>query len=239
MASGGAGLVVRPAAHIVTAADLRGRRLAAPQLGNTQDVALRAYLRSHGLATDPQGGGDAKIVSADNSTILQLFKQGQIDGAWVPEPYISRLEQEASGHLLVDEATLWPEGQFATTLLVVSAPYLSSHPDTVKALIEGELEAVSLATDHEVDAKASVNRALTPLGQKPLPASELDAAWKQLTFTVDPLAASLRRSADEARAAGLLSSDATLDGICDLRLLNQVFRAKGLPAAGTAGLGLS
>jgi NitT/TauT family transport system substrate-binding protein len=235
-ASGGASLVVRPAAGINSPADLRGKTLATPQLGNTQDVALRAYLLDSGLHTDAQGGGDAKIVPTDNATTLQLFQQGKIDGAWVPEPWATRLHQEGGGTVLVDESTLWPAGQFVTTELIVAADFLDRHPDTVKALVTGELTAINWINQYPADAKAVVNNSLLNLTQKKLKQSVLDEAWTHLTFTADPLAATLKKEAADARRTGVLR-DSDVNGILDLTLLNQVLAKQGKPRVGAAGLG--
>jgi NitT/TauT family transport system substrate-binding protein len=116
--SGGAFLVVRP--EIGGAADLRGKKLATPQLGQTQDVALRSWLKAQGLRTDAQGGGDVSVLPQENAQTLELFKSGDIDGAWVPEPWATRLVQEGGAKVLVDERTLWPDGKFVTTQLVVA-----------------------------------------------------------------------------------------------------------------------
>src|SRR3954467_127047 len=131
-ASGGAALVVKPS--INSPADLKGKKLASPQLGNTQDVSLRTYLGTQGLKTDPQGGGDVSILPQDNAQTLDTFRSGAIDGAWVPEPWVTRLVQEGGGKVLVDEKTLWPDGKFVTTNLLVSTKFLKAHPDVVKNL---------------------------------------------------------------------------------------------------------
>src|SRR5262249_54136637 len=125
-ASGGASLVVKP--DITKAADLKGKRVASPQLGNTQDVALRTWLKKQGLKTDPQGGGDVQIVPQDNALTLDAFKQNQIAGAWVPEPWATRLVTEGGGKVLVDEKTLWPGGKFVTTNIIVRTDFLKAHP---------------------------------------------------------------------------------------------------------------
>jgi NitT/TauT family transport system substrate-binding protein len=235
--SGGAGLVVRNDENIASPEQLRGKTLATPQLGNTQDVALRTYLRAHGLTTDPQGGGDVKVVPTDNPTTLQLFKQKQLDGAWVPEPFLSRLILEDGGALLVDEATLWPAGKFTSTVLVVSTSFLADHPDEVKALVQGDLDAIAILDGEAADAKVAVNDQLEVLTQKKLSTAVLDAAWGRLTFTPDPLAASTQKSADDARAAGLLAGDVQLKGLFDLRILNDLLRSRSEPAVDSAGLG--
>ena len=135
--SGGAYLVVKP--EITSAAQLKGKTLATPQLGNTQDVALRAWLKSQGLSSDPQGGGDVAILPQANAQTLDTFKSGDIDGAWVPEPWATRLVQEGGGKVLVDERDLWPDGQYVTTHLVVTRSSCEAHPDVVKALLVGVL----------------------------------------------------------------------------------------------------
>jgi NitT/TauT family transport system substrate-binding protein len=235
-ASGGAALMVRPAAGINSAADLKGKTLATPQLGNTQDVALRAYLLDNGIHTDPQGSGDAKIVPTDNATTLQLFQQGKVDAAWVPEPWVSRLHLEAGAKILVDERSLWPGGQFATTELIVARGFLDRHPDTVKALITGEIKAIDWINQSPVEAKAAVNDALLQVTGKALKPAVIDEAWTRLTFSADPLAPTLKKEAADAKRAGLLA-DSKLASILDLRLLNQVLTDGGKPKVGTAGLG--
>ena len=126
---------------ISSAADLKGKKLATPQLGGTQDVALRAWLKDQGLNADTSGGGDVSIQPQDNGATLDAFKTGAIDGAWVPEPWATRLVLEGHGKTLVDERTLWPGGQFVTTHLIVSKKFLDDHPDVVKRLLEGQVKA--------------------------------------------------------------------------------------------------
>jgi NitT/TauT family transport system substrate-binding protein len=235
-ASGGAALVVRPAAGIHSAADLKGKKLATPQLGNTQDVALRSYLAANGIKTTPQGGGDVSITSTDNATILQLFKQGQLDGAWVPEPWVSRMVSEAGGTVLVDEATLWPGGKFPTTELVVTTAFLQAHPTTVRHLIEGHVAAASWIKANPADAQVVVNNALLKLTQKKLDTTVLATAWQKLDFSVDPLASALAKQASAAHAAGLIGT-VDLHGIMDLTLLNSVLRAQGKPTVSSGGYG--
>jgi NitT/TauT family transport system substrate-binding protein len=235
--SGGAALVVQPGRGIRSAADLRRRRIATPQLGNTQDVALRSWLRRHGLATDPQGGGEVRVVATDNPTTLQLFEQGQIDGAWVPEPWASRLVDEAHGTVLVDEASLWPpDGRFPTTELVAARGFLDSHPDTVRRLVAGNVAAIDWLNTHPAEARTAVNAALRQLTQSALSERVLADAWGHLGFSADPLAARLQREADAAGAAGLLATT-DLHGIEDLRPLDAVLAGLGRPAVSDAGLG--
>ena len=235
-ASGGAGLVVRKDSGITKPADLRGKRLASPQLGNTQDVALRAYLAANGIHTTAQGGGDASITETDNATILQLFKSGQIDGAWVPEPWLSRLVDDAGGTLLVDESTLWPDGKFPTTELVVATSFLTRHPDVVANLVAANLTAIDWINANAAAAQQVVNDALAQLTGKALSSAVIADAWRRLDFTADPLAAALATAAAHAHAAGLLAA-VDLHGIVDLRQLNQLLRSRGRDPASSAGYG--
>jgi NitT/TauT family transport system substrate-binding protein len=229
--SGGAGLVVKPG--INTAADLKGKKIATPQLGNTQDVALRAWLKQNGLNADAQGGGDVSVLPQDNATALQAFAQGAIDGAWVPEPYFSRLQLESGGKVLVNEKDLWPGGQFVTTHLIVSQEFLKKYPATVKKLIQGHLKSLDYIKSDNADAQKAANAQLTALSGKPLKDAILAAAFKNLSFTADPIASSLFTSAQHAQDVGLLKP-VDLKGIYDLGPLNELLTAAGQPAVSDA-----
>ena len=226
-ASGGASLVVRNG--ISGPADLRGKKIADPQLAGTQDIALRWWLKSNGLKTDTEGGGDVSILPQDNSQTLTTFRAGQVDGAWVPEPWASRLVSEGGGKVLVDERSLWPGGQFVTTQLVVRAEFLRIHPETVRRLLEGQVRANAFVRDHPAEAQASANTELGNITGKKLSDAVVAASWSKLTFTDDPLLATLRSQADHAVGLGL-QAKANLDGIADLTLLNQVLSAQGEPS---------
>jgi NitT/TauT family transport system substrate-binding protein len=234
-ASGGASLVVRPG--IAGAADLKGKHIASPQLGNTQDVALRTWLKGQGLTpSSATEKGDVNVEPTDNATALQLFTAGKLDGAWVPEPWASRLVLDGGGTVLVDEKTLWPGGQFVTTNLVMRADYLAKHPETVRALIEGQLDSTDWIAKNTAAAKQVVNDELKRLTQKALSPAVLDRAFGQLTLTDDPIAASLQPSADHAVSVGLLKK-VDLKGIYDLRQLNAALADRTRPAVSDAGLG--
>ena len=224
--SGGAFLVVKPA--IGSAADLRGKKLATPQLGNTQDVALRTWLAANGLATDPQGGGDVSILPQENSQTLETFTSGQIDGAWVPEPWATRLVQEGGGKVLVDERTLWPDGQYVTTHLIVRTDYLDAHPDIIRALLAGVIEANDLVNRDPAKAQELTNQGIKKITNKSIADKVITAAWPNLTFTVDPIAASLKGSADHATTVHLLDP-VDLKGIYHLDPLNELLRQAGKP----------
>jgi NitT/TauT family transport system substrate-binding protein len=222
-ASGGASLVVR--AGITSPAGLRGATLATPQLGNTQDVALRYWLSRNGLRTDTQGGGDVHIKPQKNSITVQEFESGQIDGGWLPEPYASQLAA-AGGTRLVDERSLWPGGQFATTLLVVRTAFLRQHPDAVAALLKGQVAVSSFINSQPAAARAAADAALSSLTGKGVAPAVLSAAFGEITFTDDPIASSVRAGALHAEQAGLLAP-VNLNGIFDLGPLNKVLAAAG------------
>ena len=217
--SGGASLVVRPGIDDVE--DLRGLRIATPQTGGTQDIALRAFLAEHGFEVALNGAGDVTVVAQENPVTLSAFSAGEIDGAWVPEPWASRLVLEGGGEVLLDEADLWPGGEFVTTNLVVRTDYLREHPETVKALIEGSVEANRQLREDPEAAQAVVGEALTELTGKALPAPVLERAFSQIESTDDPVASSLATSAAHAFETGLLA-EADLRGIYDLTLLGEV-----------------
>lgn len=221
--SGGAFLVVNP--EIKTASDLRGKTISSPSLGNTQDVALRAWLAKQGLETNPEGGGDVSIVPQENAQILETFAAGEIDGAWVPEPWATRM-REAGGTVLVDEADLWPDGQFVTTHIIVATAFLEEHPDVVKDLLEGHIAATDFVQDNPEEAQRIVNDEIEKITGASLDRDTIRAAWENLEFTVDPIADSLRADAQDAVSVGLLEP-VELEGIYDLSLLNKVLANLG------------
>jgi len=225
--SGGAFLVVKP--EIKSAADLRGRKIATPSLGNTQDVALRSWLKSQGLTTDTAGGGDVSVVPQENAQTLETFRAGTIDGAWVPEPWASRLVQDAGAKVLVDERDLWPDGKYVTTHLMVATKFLADHPDVVKRILLANLEAIDEVNADPVAAQATVNGEIEKYTTKKLGTDLLAAAWKNLTFTADPIASSLQKSATDAQGLGLLKDPGDLSKLYDLSLLNELLQSLGKP----------
>ena len=229
-ASGGALLIVRPGANINSPADLAGKKIATPQLGNTQDVALRSYLQKNGLKPKERGG-NVTILPTANADQLTLFAKGDIDGAWAPEPWATRLVLEAGGRVFLDEKTLWPNGQFVTTQLIVSAKFLKANPSAVERLVRAEVKATQAINADPEKAKAAVNKGIETLTGKPLSQATIDGAWKNLTFTYDPIASSLAKSAKDAFDAGLLGRQApNLKGIYQLSILNKVLGELKLPA---------
>ena len=236
VASGGASLIVKP--NITSVADLKGKKIASPQLGGTQDVALRSFLKDKGFATNVSGGGDVTVIPTDNATTLTLFKKGDIDGAWVPEPWASRLVLEGGGKVLVDEKDLWPGGQFVTTNIIAGKNFLKQYPGTVRTVLQANNSSIKWIAKNILPAKDAVQEQITKWTGKPLPDSVINRAWGQLRFTWDPLPATLKKSADDAVNAGLLSlKPGALNGIYDLSLLNSVLKQSKQRAVSAGGLG--
>jgi len=230
-ASGGAALVVSP--DINSAADLRGKTLATPQLGNTQDVALRYWLTEQGLTSTVEGGGDVSIKPQANADGLTAFGSGEIQGAWVPEPWVS--EYVAKGaKVLVNEKDLWPSGEFVTTNILVRSEFLQEHPDVVQAVLDAHVQALQEIRENPAQAKRDVNDALQSLTGGTLDQDILDSAWKQIDFTADPLPDTLVTSAQHAVEVGLLDQ-AEIDAagglpgsLYDLTLINKALANAGL-----------
>ena len=233
--SGGAFLVVRDGIDGV--GQLAGTTLASPQLGNTQDVALRSFLADNGFETDESGGGEVTITPLANADALAAFQAGDIDGAWVPEPFASRFILEGGAHVLVDERDLWEEetgGEYVTTHVIVRTEFLEEHPDVVEAFLRGHLAALDAIEADPAAAATAANAQIEALTTRPLSPEVLGAAFANLSFTIDPIAASLQGSAEDAEAVGLLDPvDLSDPGIYDLEILNSILDddVAGLEAA--------
>ncbi len=216
--SGGAGLFVRGAR---TPSDLRGRKVASPQLGNTQDIALRTWLRREGI---PVGAGGVEVTPLSGADILGLMRRGQLEGAWIPEPWGARLLAEAGAHLLVDERDLWPEGRFPSAGVVASARALRARRADVVALLRahGALTARWKA-DPAAFARAA-NAELARLTGHALADAVVRDAFSRLEPTADPLPAALDEEARRAQALGF-APDGQVSGMVDVAVLDEVARA--------------
>jgi NitT/TauT family transport system substrate-binding protein len=224
-ASGGAELVVKPG--ITSAAQLKGQKLASPSLGNTQDVSLRYWLKTQGLTTTPTGGGDVPITPiTPNSDAVLAFESGSIAGGWEPAPYDAEMLAHG-GHVLVNEASLWPNGQFVTTELVATQSFIAAHPTTIDGLLEGQIEANSFINSDKPAAETAANAELDAVSGKALKTSILAASFAQVTFTNDPIASSLITDAQHAVDLGLLKPVSDLTAIYDLGPLNKLLAADG------------
>ncbi|WP_406161314.1 aliphatic sulfonate ABC transporter substrate-binding protein [Streptomyces sp. NBC_00882] len=236
-ASGGVKLVVDPD-KIKSLKDVKGKKIATPQLGNTQDVAFLNWIADQGWKVDAQSGkGDVTVVRTDNKITPDAYKSGSIDGAWVPEPTASKLVAEG-GKVLLDEASLWPDKKFVITNIIVRQDFLKEHPKAVEAVLKASVEANKWINSNPDAAKAAANKQLEADSGKALKPEVLDPAWKSIQFTNDPLAATLNTEAEHAVKAGLLKKP-DLNGIYDLTLLNKVLKADGESPVDAAGLGTS
>ena len=230
-ASGGASFVVRNDAGINSVDDLGGKKFASPQLGNTQDVALRKYLSDNGFETT-QHGGNVTIVPVAPSDILTLILKKDIDGAWVPEPWATRLVKEANGKIFVDERELWPPcGKFVTANIIARTDYLNENPDIIERLLMAHIDkTIWINENKEQQAIAAFNGALKKITGKTIPDDEIRDALTRLEFTYDPIKESLLRMADNAYELGYLANgrgELDLSNIFDLTILNHILDERG------------
>ncbi|HEY7098439.1 MAG TPA: ABC transporter substrate-binding protein [Terriglobales bacterium] len=229
-ASGGASLVVRTDANINKPEDFHGKRVASPQQGNTQDVALRSWLKAHGMKTNDKGG-DVTVVPMANPDQLTLFLRKDLDAAWAPEPWATRLIREGNGKLFLDERDLWPHGQFVITNLIVRTKFLQEHPDLVKNWIRANIELTDWINKNLSEAKKLINQQIQKETGKALPQPVIDEAFSRIEITYDPLRNTLLTSAHSAYEAGFLGKQMPdLSRLYDFSLLNQVLAEKGKKA---------
>jgi NitT/TauT family transport system substrate-binding protein len=218
-ATGGASVVV--AKGITSAAQLKGKTLATPSLGNTQDVALRYWLKQNGITTTTTGGGEAFVKpTTPNSAAVLEFKSGQIAGGSEPAPY--------DVEMVADGGTVLYTEPGVTTVLVVTQSFLSAHPAVVADLIKAQIQANQFINSNPAAAQADANAELATYTGKALKPSVVAAAWKEITFTNDPDESSLTADASQAVSLGLLKP-VNLSGIFDLGPLNQALAAAGQP----------
>jgi len=220
-ASGGAVFAVRAG---FDPANLERARLASPGVGNTQDISMRHMLAARGLAPT-QKGGTVRLTPMANADILNLMKQGQLDGAWVPEPWGARLVHEAGARIAVDERDLWPQRQFATTVVVVATPYLQAHREVLRGFLAGHVAMTHWISEHPAEARVQLQAALAALQGRPLADQILADALSRVDFTALPMEASLREQARRAFTLGLLGEgEPDLGGLFALDLLKEVNR---------------
>ncbi|ALE84743.1 ABC transporter substrate-binding protein [Pseudonocardia sp. HH130629-09] len=230
--SAGAQLVTSP--DITSPEQLKGKIIATPQLGNTQDIAFKTWLKENNL---PIGDGpDAVTVqNIDNPQTLDLFKQGKLAGGWLPEPWSSRLV-DAGAKVLVDEKSLWPDGNFPTTVVIARTEFLQQHPQTVEAILRGEQAAISFIRSDPAQAKTVSNAAIGEITGKPLAANILDRAFTELSFDTDPLASTFPQLAKDSVTAGIAQSEANLTGFLAPTAIDAVRTGSGEAAVDPAGL---
>lgn len=227
-ALGGAALVVRPEAKITGPTELGGKTIATPQLGNTQDVAARKWLKEHGY-TLSEKGGNVTVVPVANSDQLSLFKKGELDASWTVEPWVSRLEQEGGAKVLFFESSLWKDGKYVTTNLVFSKKFINERPEAAAKLVAAHVDITQKINADKKAATQIINRQLkTELGSA-LPESEISSAIERVSFSWDPASESLFDAAQSAVEVGFARSKPDLIGLYNLDLLNQALKARALP----------
>lgn len=231
--SAGVLFVVQSNEHINSPADLANKKIADPQKGGTQDVALRTYLQQHGLKSTDDGG-NVQIISTDNASILTLFKAGKIDGAWMPEPWATRLLVEGNGKVFLNENSLWPGGQFATTVVIVRQAFYNAHPDVVKSFLQADVDTVQYIQSNPTAAEQIANDQIKKITGSPVKSNELPLAFKDLQITYDPLASTINEQADRSYALGFVKSRPDLTSFYNLGPLNQVLTSKGLATVATS-----
>jgi len=202
-ADGGAALVVQPDGRLSKPEDFRGKSIATPQLGNTQDVACRAWLKKQGY-TITQLGGDVKVVPTANPDQLSLFTSGQIDGVWTVEPWVSRLELEARGRIYLEEKAE------ITTVLISSAKLLKERAEVVKKFAAAHGELTEWINKNPEEAKKLVNAEIKQLTKREMPAALIDKAWSRLHFTSEIKREKLDKFVAEAQSVGFLKGEIDL-----------------------------
>jgi NitT/TauT family transport system substrate-binding protein len=228
--SGGAALVVQADGRIRGPADFRGKKIGTPQLGNTPDVAARAWLKSQGLRIT-QTGGDAFVIPTANPDQLALFLKGDLDAVWTVEPWVSRLELEAQGQVFLEEKELWPEtgGRYVTVHLVSSADFLAQERSLLEEFVAAHVELTQWIQANPAEAKRLLNGEIAAETGKALTPELLDRAWGRIEITNDPVRASLVKSAEDAHLAGFLRAKPDLSRIYALETLQKVLAERGLP----------
>jgi NitT/TauT family transport system substrate-binding protein len=226
--SGGAALVVHEGGAISTPDDFRGKKLATPSFGNTQDIAARSWLTSNGFKIK-MGGGDVYVIPTEASDQLTLFKKKELDAAWAIEPWVSRLILEANGKIYLNESSLWPEtnGRYVTTHLVAHKKFLKDKPDIVKKWLQAHVELTDWIKANPTEAKEYVINEFKAETRLSLSKELVNKAWENLEFTYDPISSSLNKDAKEAYELGFIKTQMNLEGIYDLKLLNEILNEKG------------
>ena len=219
-ASGGAALVVRSGAEIKQPSDFAGKTIATPQLGNTQDIAARTWLRAHNLSPADRGGSVA-LLPIPNTDMFTLMVRKQIDAAWTVEPWVSRLETEAGARLYLDESSLWQGRRYPTTVLVASRSFMSEQSGKLRALLTAHAAITSRLQQDRSYARACISSAMRALSGSALPEAVTGAALERIEFTTDPMEEALQESARHAADAGFLPAGADLQGLVQRQFLPQ------------------
>ncbi|MFP6578015.1 MAG: ABC transporter substrate-binding protein [Candidatus Nitrosopelagicus sp.] len=219
-ASGGVSFIIQPNSGLESLENFDGKRIASPQISNSQDVSLRHYLESHGLKS-VEKGGTVFVLNISNPDIYTLFAKGDIDGAWVPEPWATILVQELDGIRLFNEEKLWPNEEFASVLLIVRTKYLENNPETVQKWVESHEKTVTWINSNPNKSKSLFSNFLIDYMGKSLPTKIIDESFSNISITSDPIKNSVIVFAERADSLGYLGrSGYNLDGIFYNAVLN-------------------
>jgi len=219
-ASGGASFIIQPNSGLESLENFDGKRIASPQISNSQDVSLRHYLESHGFKS-VEKGGTVFVLNISNPDIYTLFAKGDIDGAWVPEPWATILVQELDGIRLFNEEKLWPNEEFASVLLIVRTEYLENNPETIQKWVESHEKTVTWINANPDKSKSLFSSFLIDYMGKSLPTKIIDESFSNITITSDPIKNSVIIFAERADSLGYLGrSGYNLDGIFYNAVLN-------------------
>lgn len=223
----GAVLIARNGSHIKSVKDLKNKKVAVPQFGNTQDLTLRFLLSENGLK-DSNSGGNVQIVAADNPDIVTLFEKGSIDAALVPEPWGATIEKETKANLVLDANQVWKDGKYPTALVVATKDFIKNHPDKVEAFLKAHVALTDYINGDKAKAAEDANEEFKILTKKSLSKDVLDTAFNRLTSTVDPEEAATKEMIDMSLKAGFIKEKpSNVNGLFNLDILNKVLKAKG------------
>lgn len=231
----GAALVARPG--IDTVQQLAGRTASTPQLGGTQDVALKQLLRDEHLRVG-SGKHEVEVLWMDNAQTLDQFKQGRLDASYQAEPWVSRLVLEAGAHVLVDEKTRWPTHRFATTTILATQDYLDEYRDKVERFLAGHIESIQWLRTHAEACAPLLNSEIRRLTGKKLKKPVMKRALKNVEVSWDPLMSNVAQVAQHTWATGGIDVEPDLHGLVDVAPLNRALGARGLPKVSDAGYGV-
>src|SRR5436309_5488320 len=198
-ANGGSGLVVQPDQNLKAPADFHGKKIATPQLGNTQDISCRAWLTEGGLKIT-QLGGDAQVIPTQNPDQLGLFKEKRVDAVWTVEPWLSRLEQEASGKVIVEEKDA------ATTVLVSSVKFLNEKRDLAKKFAQAHAELTDWIKKNPEEAQRLIKAELLEETRSNMSPQVIAAAWKRIVFTAETSRAAVEKFMQNSVSAGFIKT---------------------------------
>lgn len=223
----GAILLARKGTDITTIADLNGKIVAIPQLGNTQDISLRNLLSQANLK-DAAKGGTVTVIPAENPDILTLISKGEVDAALVPEPWGSRIIKQASASVVLDANQVWRNGKYTTAVVIVSKKFLDDHPDLVEKWLSAHVDITERINKEKKNSETIINNMIKKLTRKSLPEDVLTSSFKRMVVTYDPEKDSVEEFVKLSVDNAYIKGNPDVSGLFDLSLINKVLNTKGL-----------